>query len=127
VQEGEKSIHSAESIRFMREVIKAGKWQMDVLENGLSLDLKEIPNKYAEKNNVSAVKNMDVLREKVAEWQAGGYVEQLAEPAWCCNPMSVAAKYDPVKDETKLRPVIDLSRHVNKCTRVSHVKMEICQ
>ena len=52
---------------------------------------------------------MDVLREKVAEWQAGGYVEQLAEPAWCCNPMSVAAKYDPVKDETKLRPVIDLS------------------
>ena len=124
VQEGEKSIHSAESICFMREAIKAGKWQMDVLENGLSLDLKEIPNKYAEKNNVSAVKNMDVLREKVAEWQAGGYVEQLAEPAWCCNPMSVAAKYDPVKDETKLRPVIDLSRHVNKCTRVSHVKMD---
>ncbi len=38
--------------------------------------------------------------------------------------MSVAAKYDPVKDETKLRPVIDLSRHVNKCTRVSHVNMD---
>ncbi len=45
VQEGEKSIHSAESVRFMLEVIKAGKWQLDVLENGLILDLKEIPSK----------------------------------------------------------------------------------
>jgi hypothetical protein len=38
--------------------------------------------------------------------------------------MSVAAKYDPVKDKTKLRSVIDLSRHMNKCTCVSHVKMD---
>ena len=97
---------------------------MNVLENGLSLDLKEIPRKYAEGNNMSAVKNMGVLREKVQEWQEGGYVEKLKEPAWCCNPMSVAAKYDPIKDETKLRPCIDLSRHVNKCTKESHVKMD---
>ena len=124
VRDGEKSIHDPESIRFMREVIKAGKWQMNVLENGLSLDLKEIPRKYAEGNNMSAVKNMGVLREKVQEWQEGGYVEKLKEPAWCCNPMSVAAKYDPIKDETKLRPCIDLSRHVNKCTKESHVKMD---
>jgi hypothetical protein len=38
--------------------------------------------------------------------------------------MSVAAKYDPVKDERKLRPCIDLSRHINKCTRVSHAKLD---
>ncbi len=38
--------------------------------------------------------------------------------------MSVAVKYDPVKDEVKLRPVIDLSRHVNKCSKVSHVKLD---
>jgi hypothetical protein len=79
----------------------------------------EIPGKYAEKNNVPAEKNMSILREKVEEWQAGGYVEQLSEPAWCCKLMSVAARYDPVKDETKLRPVIDLSRLVNKCTNVT--------
>ncbi len=63
----------------MQDVIEAGKWQMDVLKNGLSLDLKEIPSKYAEKNNVSAEKNMSILREKVEEWQAGGYVEHLTE------------------------------------------------
>jgi hypothetical protein len=38
--------------------------------------------------------------------------------------MSVAVKYNPVKDEVKLGPVIDLSRHVNKCTKVSHVKLD---
>ncbi len=97
MQEGEKSIHSAESVRFMCEVIKASKWRLDVLETGLSLDLMEIPSKYAEKNNVTAEKNMSILREKVEEWHAGGYVEQLSEQAWCCKPMSVAAK-------SKMRP-----------------------
>jgi hypothetical protein len=29
-----------------------------------------------------------------------------------------------VKDETKLRPVIDLSRHVNECVKDSHVKLD---
>jgi len=65
VRDGEKSIHDHDSIRFMREVIKAGKWQLNVLENGLSLSLKDIPRKYREKNNVSALKNMSVLKEKV--------------------------------------------------------------
>jgi len=124
VKDGLKSIHDKDSIRFMKEVIGAGKWQLEVLENGLSLDLKEIPRKYREKNNVSAVNNMSVLKDKVAEWEKEGYVERLTEPAWCCNPMTVAAKYDPVKDTTKLRPCIDLSRHVNKCTRVSHAKLD---
>jgi hypothetical protein len=32
--------------------------------------------------------------------------------------------YDLVKDETKLRLVIDLSRHMNKCVKVSHVKLD---
>jgi hypothetical protein len=40
---------------------------------------KEIHSKYAEKNNISAEKNMSILRVSVEEWQAGGYVEQLTE------------------------------------------------
>jgi len=51
-------------------------------------------------------------------------VEKLAEPAWCVNPMSVAVKFDPIKNETKFRPVIDLSRHVNKHVKESHVKLD---
>jgi hypothetical protein len=37
---------------------------------------------------------------------------------------TVAVKVDPVKEEPKLRPSIDLSRRVNKCTRVSHAKLD---
>ena len=124
VKDGEKSIHEAESMRFSKTVLKAGKWHMNVLQKGLGLDLTSVPGKYSEKNNMSAVRNMPVLQEKVAEWHAGGHVEKLTEAAWSTNPMSVAVKYDPVKGETKLRPVIDLSRHVNKCVKVSHVKLD---
>ena len=101
----------------MKVVIGARKWQ-------LSEGLESVPTKYKEKNNVSAVKNMKVLQDKVQEWRQEGYVECLSEPAWCCNFMSVVVKVDPVKEETKLRPCIDLSRRVNKCTRVSHAKLD---
>jgi hypothetical protein len=46
-------------------VIGAGKWQMGVLSNGLSLVFKKIARKYREQNNMSAVKNMPVLKGKV--------------------------------------------------------------
>ncbi len=124
MKDGQKSIHEENSICFMREVIGMSKLNEEVLTNGLSLDLKDIPRRYREKNNVSALKNMEVLKEKVKEWEDDGYVERLDGPAWCCNPMSVAAKYDPVKDETKLHPCIDLSWHVNKHTRISHAKLD---
>jgi hypothetical protein len=112
ISKEEKSIHVAESIRFMRDVIKAKKWQMNVLENGLSLDLKEIPRKYAEGNNMLAVKNMGVPHEKVEEWQKGGYVEKLKEPVWCCNPMSVAEKIqsDQGRDEVKVMHRLEQAR-----------------
>ncbi len=45
-------------------------------------------------NNMSARRNKDVVREKVAEWQQQGAVMRLASPAWCTNPLSVAEKMD---------------------------------
>ena len=123
-QEGEKSIHSRDSIRFSTEVVGIGDWQRKVLEQGLKLEFEKEPGKYRERNNQSAVQNMAVLKDKVAEWIEQGHVERIAEPAWCTNPMTVAVKYDPVKDEVKMRPCIDLSRHVNKCLKQTHVKMD---
>jgi hypothetical protein len=76
VKDGQKSIHEESSIRFMREVIGMSKWHEEVLSNGLSLDLKDILRRYREKNNVSALKNMEVLKEKVKEWEDDGYVFQ---------------------------------------------------
>jgi hypothetical protein len=67
---------------------------------------------------------MGVVREKVASWLEQGYVEKLEEPAWCTNPLTVAAKYDAYKQEVKLRPCIDFSRHVNRLIKKVHVKLD---
>jgi hypothetical protein len=61
VKDGEKSIHDSESIRFMKEVIGAGKWHENVLSHGLRLDFKKEPLQYREKNNVSALKQPSAL------------------------------------------------------------------
>jgi hypothetical protein len=67
---------------------------------------------------------MGMVREKVAAWIEQGYVEKLTDPAWCTNPLTVAAKYDAYKQEVKLRPCIDLSRHVNKHIKQQHDKLD---
>jgi hypothetical protein len=72
-------------------------------------DFESLPTPYVEQNNKSARDNMDIVREK--KWLKEGFVEQLEEPAHCCNPLGVAVKYDASSDKLKFRP--DLSRHVN--------------
>ena len=57
----EKSIHSSESIRFAKEIIKVGTWQEQVLKEGLKLEFEKEPGKYREPNNKSALENMEVL------------------------------------------------------------------
>ncbi len=67
---------------------------------------------------------MDVVKDKVAEWQRQGAVMRLASPAWCTNPLSVAEKMDTQSGTIKKRVVLDLSRHVNRYVRKWNVQME---
>jgi Reverse transcriptase (RNA-dependent DNA polymerase) len=118
------SIHSEESIKFMTQEIGVGEWQEKLMVEGLQLEFSKEPGRYMEPNNKSAEQHMEVVREKVAKWVEQGYVEKLTSPAWCTNPLTVAAKYDAYKQEVKLRPCIDLSRHVNKHIKQQHVKLD---
>lgn len=121
----DRTIHDSESIRFMREIIGAGSWVLTLLEEGLSFDwMAGPPTAYMERNNKSATTNMESLRDTVAGWEKGGFVQRLPEPAFCCNPMTVAVQYNAVLDTTKYRPCIDLSRHVNNAIRSSTVKLD---
>ena len=118
------SIHKPESVAYYADVVGASGWQLEVVQQGLKLDFEREPGAYREDNNKSALQHLEVVRSKVAEWEAGGFVERLDSQPWCCNPLSVAVKYDPVADSTKYRPVIDLSRHVNKHIRELNVKLD---
>jgi len=107
------SIHSDSAIQFMTTEVNTKSWVIDILKNGYMPDFESLPTPYIEQNNKSARDNMEIVREKLQEWMKEGFVEQLDEPAYCCNPLSVAAKYDASSDKIKFRPVLDLSRHVN--------------
>jgi hypothetical protein len=121
LEEGTKlSIHAEESRRFMREVIGASQWQESILEEGLRVEFTSEPGKYSERNNKSALSRMEVVREKVGEWASKGFVQRISEPAWCNNPLSVAAKVDHETGKLKFRPCIDVSRHV----KVMHVRLD---
>jgi hypothetical protein len=124
MQRERKSIHSEASRKFAIEEIGVGSWHRQIQEEGLKLQFKTLPAKYSEQNNKSATSKMEVVRAKVGEWKSKGYVEQLSEPAWCNNPLSVAAKYDCTTGKIKYRPCIDLSRHVNKQLVEQHVRLD---
>jgi hypothetical protein len=121
---GKRNIHDKSSRRFMAEEMGAGPWHQQVLQEGFYPDFSAVPASYREENNMSAKRNMDVVREKVTEWQQQGAVMRLATPAWCTNPLSVAEKLDTQNGTVKKRVVLDLSRHVNKHVRKWNVQME---
>ena len=92
--------------------MKANDWVLETLENGLSLGRgTKFPNEYFEKNNKSAVENMDRLREKFLDYEREGKIERLKERPRICNPLSVVEK--GYGENKKFRPVIDQSRCVN--------------
>lgn len=115
LSEGIHSIHDPSSIKFMQNIIGAEQWVLNILSHGVKLDfLSTPPREYAEPNNKSAKKEMDFLREKVKEWNDAGFVSQTPVKPDILNPMSVVVKEDYVAGTTKKRPVIDLSRCINK-------------
>ncbi len=120
-------IHSDESRRFVRQVLKGGEWQEKVLEQGFYPAFKSHPGQYRERNNASAVKEMETVWEKVEEWKQQGAIMQFQEPAWCTSPLSVAAKWDTQAGKMKKRVVLDLSRHVNLHTEQYTVRMDDLQ
>jgi hypothetical protein len=109
----------------MRQIIGAGDWVLNLLQNGLIFDwLSSPPTSYMEPNNRSALSNMDSLRSTVAAWEKDGFIRRQDSPPLCCNPMTVAVQYNATLDTTKYRPCIDLSRHVNPAIARSTVKLD---
>ena len=109
----------------MRDIIGAEQWVLNMLISGIKLDFSsEPPSNYIEPNNKSAVKDMDFLREKILEWEKAGFVSRLARKPDIVNPMSLITKIDYASGVTKKRPVIDLSRCINKLLHTRSFSMD---
>ena len=101
---------------FRKESIKPSPFVLNVLEHGYVLPLTSIPPPFIAKNNQSALKYPVFVDEAIKELLKYGYIEELSEPAYCCNPLTVA-------DKGKLRLVLDL-RHVNAYINVKKFRYE---
>ena len=100
----------------MERKFKAFAFCINVLEHGYVLPLTSIPTPFIAKNNQSALKYPVFVDEAIKELLKYGYIEELSQPAYCCNPLTVA-------DKGKLRLVLDL-RHVNACINVKTFRYE---
>ena len=119
----QKSIHDLKAVEFSKQVLQADDWSLKTLQKGLALDtIRPVPD-YKEVNNMSARKNMGVLREKFLTWETQGKVVEVANPPRIVNPLSLVTKFDGEKNQMKYRPVIDMSRHVNTLIEDRKVKL----
>ena len=88
------SIHSVDSIHFMRQVIGANGQILRILTSRLQPDISVQQFTYREDNNILVNQDLDFVQEKVKEWVADGAVSQLTALSACC-------KYDAYTDKIK--------------------------
>jgi len=95
-------------------VLKVNSWYDRVTSEGYQPIFKSAPRQYQERNNRSALDNLEFIREKVKEWESDGFISQQAQPSLCVNPLTVVTKVDPESGKIKQRLCLDCSRYVNK-------------
>ena len=93
VRVGQYSIHSRESIEFYRS-LNASVETISILEHGLKLDFKEVPQAYFEENNRSCIENLQVAQSKVKKWEELGVVYKVKSRPHCTSPLTVSSKVD---------------------------------
>ena len=106
-------LYNSQARGFFKSVLNADPKVLDLLEQGIKLDTKNLPSVYVEVNNRSAREKMSFCLEKTLEYVKKGSVTEIAEKATFTNPLSVASKEDYETSSTKFRMVIDLSRSLN--------------
>ena len=123
VKVGSFSIHSQDSISFM-ERLSPSDYVLSIMRHGLQFDLKETPPPYFEPNNQSCIQNLSVAQSQVEKWLKLGIVYEVKTRPYVCSPLTVSAKTDYLTGEVKLRPCLDLSRHINKYLTPPALRLE---
>ena len=121
------TIHSKQAIRFSKEVLNIDEKVEKTLVRGLEIETTRPVPDYFEVNNMSARKNMGILRDKFKDWESKGKVTEVKNPPRIINPLSLVSKYDGEVDKMKHRPVIDQSRCVNLLVEDKKLSWRTCR
>ena len=110
------NIHKPEFRDYWASTLKANSWVMDLLENGYTLPFHSEPQPSETRNNLSARKHQQFVREEVIKLQQSGVVTFVAEKPFIVSPLTVASN-----SAGKLRLCLDVSRSVNTFLNVPKV------
>ena len=105
-----------ENGQFWHQSLKASKFVLDIIDNGLRLPFAEPCPPFSARNNASSRNHRDFVEEAIGKLLKQKCVKQVTEPPFCCNPLTVA-------EGKKLRLVLDL-RHVNAYLREHKFRYE---
>jgi len=82
---------------FWESKLKASKWVLTTLEEGYSIPFTELPGRYEEPNNASALQNMKTVRAQVADMIKMGVVKVVKDKPWCVSPLGNTQAYQPLR------------------------------
>jgi hypothetical protein len=101
---------------FWRDVLKASKFVLRCIDFGYEIPFICKPPAFYAKNNASSLRNAPFVRAEIEKLLSKGYIEELQQQPYCCNPLTVVEGVKP-------RLVLDL-RHVNKFVQYVPFKYE---
>ena len=85
------SIHTPDAINFFKS-IGANPRLVNLLEEGYKIPFSSHPEPFWQRNNQSAIQNIDFVREKVASWLEDGFVVKCETRPKYVSPLSVDCK-----------------------------------
>ena len=124
-KESERGIHTKFTYDFMKSFLDIEPWVENLILTGVDLEINLNTNEtYFEPNNLSAIKHMSHLREKIRKWEREGHVIRLKSKPRICSPLTVVEEYNRYGQVLKHRPCLDSSRFLNLRTPVKNLKMD---
>ena len=104
------------SYTFWKNVLNASDFVLEIIEHGYTIPFVEYPTPCYLKNNASSRVHELFVRTEIEDLLSKGYVTELDQRPYCCNPLTVAKG-------RKLRLILDC-RHINSFVKYYPVKYE---
>jgi hypothetical protein len=115
------SIHDHSVRDFWTQELRSPPWVVKLLEEGYHLPFVSEPPCYEEKNNRSALDNMEIVSSMVHDMIALNIVTVVETKPHCVNPLGLVSKL--TAKGLKHRIIFDASRCVNKHIEPPSVKL----
>ena len=107
-----------DNISFWEDILKPAPWILGCIKEGYKLPLRQLPGRFSQPNQKSALENKEFVSQALEELQQNKCIVRVHERPYICSPLSVASN-----SQGKLRLVLNL-RYLNQYLWVDKFKYE---